>query len=151
MESSRIWSDTINQLGMISQNYFVMERQREEQDRQTQMNEQLDLLNWKLLQQQSELLEKQLQQTPVVPNSNPSAEEKQHQLKPSVVIFKSSPDGAEITVDGKFIGSSPSSIRLDLGDHQIVIEKPGYIAWKRTMTVKSGSNQTIDTTLEKAQ
>src|SRR5437016_591081 len=35
----------------------------------------------------------------------------------SVVDIKSTPDGAGITVDEKFMGSTPSSLRLTVGDH----------------------------------
>src|SRR5262245_44433314 len=47
---------------------------------------------------------------------------------------KSTPDGADITIDGKFVGNTPSSLRIVAGDHFIVIEKAGFKQWKRTMT-----------------
>ena len=37
----------------------------------------------------------------------------------SSVEVKSNPDGAEITVDGKYMGSTPSTLRLAPGDHKI--------------------------------
>jgi hypothetical protein len=37
----------------------------------------------------------------------------------STVDLKSTPDGAEITVDEKFMGSTPSSLRLAVGEHKI--------------------------------
>src|SRR6266478_7203412 len=36
----------------------------------------------------------------------------------STVDIKSTPDGAEITMDDKFMGSTPSSLRLAAGDHK---------------------------------
>lgn len=86
------------------------------------------------------------------------------QAEPATVIIKSTPDGAEITVDGKFVGSTPSTVRLAPGDHQIIVEKkgttvksfsggevsvPNYKIWKRALTVSSGNSITIDATLEK--
>jgi PEGA domain len=65
------------------------------------------------------------------------------------VAVKSEPDGADITADGKFVGSTPSTLRLAAGDHVIVIEKSGYKAWKRTMTIASGESPTISATLDK--
>jgi hypothetical protein len=67
----------------------------------------------------------------------------------STVVLKSTPDGADVTVDGKFMGSTPSTVRLAPGDHTIAIEKSGYKAWQRTMTVNPGGIVTVDATLEK--
>jgi hypothetical protein len=69
----------------------------------------------------------------------------------SAIIVKSTPDGAEISVDGKFMGSTQSTLRLAPGEHVIVIEKSGFKPWQRTMTVSSSDNITVDATLEKAQ
>ncbi len=69
--------------------------------------------------------------------------------EPSTVVVKSNPDGAEITVDGKYTGSTPSTLRLAPGDHTISVEKSGFKAWQRTMTVSAGGIVTIDATLEK--
>lgn len=67
----------------------------------------------------------------------------------SVVVVKSTPDGADITVDGKFTGNTPSTLRLPAGDHVITIEKSGFTKWERTVTLSVGGNITIDATLEK--
>jgi hypothetical protein len=67
----------------------------------------------------------------------------------SPVSIKSTPDGADITVDGKYVGSTPSVIRLTAGEHDIEIAKPGFKAWKRNMAVTAGGQVTIDATLEK--
>jgi len=53
----------------------------------------------------------------------------------SAVEIKSSPDGAEITVDDKFMGSTPSTLKLAPGDPKIKLEKSGFKAWERTLTV----------------
>ncbi len=67
----------------------------------------------------------------------------------STVDLKSTPDGAEITVDEKFMGSTPSSLRLTVGDHKIKLEKSGFKTWERTMTVSAGATATVNATLEK--
>jgi hypothetical protein len=69
----------------------------------------------------------------------------------ATVNVKSTPDGADITVDGKFAGNAPSTLRLPAGDHAILIEKSGMKPWQRTMTVSAGGNVTIDAKLEQAQ
>jgi hypothetical protein len=67
----------------------------------------------------------------------------------STVDIKSTPDGAEITEDEKFVGSTPSSLRLAAGDHKIKLEKSGFKTWERTLTVGVGATTTLDATLEK--
>src|SRR6266478_3611534 len=44
----------------------------------------------------------------------------------SSVDVKSSPDGAEITIDDKYMGSTPSTLKLTPGDHKIRLEKSGF-------------------------
>jgi PEGA domain len=68
--------------------------------------------------------------------------------EPSTVIVKSNPDGADIRVDGKYVGSTPSTLRLVPGDHSVVIEKSGYRQWQRTMSVSAGGIITVDAQLE---
>ena len=69
----------------------------------------------------------------------------------SSVTVKSTPQGADVTVDGKYVGSTPSTLKLAPGDHMISVEKPGFKSWRRTVTLASGSEITLDATLEKAQ
>jgi hypothetical protein len=67
----------------------------------------------------------------------------------ATVAIKSSPDGAEITINGKFVGTTPSSLKLKEGEHTIVIDKSGFKAWQRTMTVTAGGTSNLDVTLDK--
>jgi len=67
----------------------------------------------------------------------------------STLVIKSTPDGAEITIDGKFMGNTPSTLRLAPGDHKISIEKSGFKLWQRTMTVSPNGNITVEAALEK--
>jgi hypothetical protein len=69
----------------------------------------------------------------------------------STVEINSTPSGAEITVDEKFMGNTPSSLRLTAGEHKIKLEKSGFKTWERTLTVSSGATATIDPTLEKQE
>ena len=56
----------------------------------------------------------------------------------TLVDITSTPSGADIEIDGKFIGSTPSSIKLSTGDHEIVVKKDGFAVWDRKMSVPSG-------------
>jgi hypothetical protein len=65
--------------------------------------------------------------------------------------FSSTPNGAEITLDGKYVGSTPSAIQLSNGTHTVEISLPGFTVWKRDLTVASGSELTVNAILEKGQ
>ena len=67
----------------------------------------------------------------------------------SAVAIKSAPDGAEITIDGKLMGTTPSTIQLSPGDHIVVLEKSGFKTWQRTVTVNAGGSINLEANLEK--
>lgn len=69
----------------------------------------------------------------------------------AIVTVKSAPDGADITVDGKFSGSAPSALRLAAGDHIIKVAMKGFRVWERTITVTAGGVITINAVLEQEQ
>lgn len=79
----------------------------------------------------------------------PTPVESSAAMQPASVTVKSNPPGADINVDGKFMGDTPSTIQLAPGEHQISVEKEGLRPWQRTMTVSAGGSVTIDATLEK--
>jgi hypothetical protein len=66
----------------------------------------------------------------------------------SEIEIKSTPDSAEISVDEKYMGSTPSTLRLTAGEHKIKIEKPGFKPWEKVLTVNSGGSATVNATLE---
>ena len=63
--------------------------------------------------------------------------------------FSSTPPGAEITLDGKYVGSTPSKIELATGTHVVVFSMPGFGQWKRELTVLSGSELNVSAILQK--
>ncbi len=68
----------------------------------------------------------------------------------SSIAVTSDPEGAEITVDGKFVGSTPSTLSLKSGDYSISIAKSGYALWERKIALTAGGNITINANLEKS-
>jgi hypothetical protein len=91
-------------------------------------------------------------QSEPAPADNSQAESRA-QSEPAIqlasVIVKSTPPGADISVDGKYMGSTPSTIQLAAGEHYVLIEKEELRPWERTMTVTANGSSTIDATLEK--
>lgn len=67
----------------------------------------------------------------------------------SSVIVQSTPAGADINVDDKFLGTTPSTIQLTPGEHRIVIVKAGFKPWERTMTIRPNGSVNLDASLEK--
>ncbi len=65
--------------------------------------------------------------------------------------FTSEPAGAEVILDGRFIGSTPSAVSLDAGTHSVVISLPGFIPWNRDLLVSRESELTVNAVLQKAQ
>jgi len=63
--------------------------------------------------------------------------------------FTSTPAGAEITLDGNYVGSTPSEIGLSTGTHVVVLSMPGFAQWKRELTVVPGSELTVGAILQK--
>jgi hypothetical protein len=61
--------------------------------------------------------------------------------------FSSTPSGADVEVDGNFVGSTPSTVGVTAGSHQIVVKKTGFKPWQRKVDVSSGHVK-IDAELE---
>jgi hypothetical protein len=50
----------------------------------------------------------------------------------------STPSGADVELDGSFVGNTPSDIGVSPGDHTISVKKSGYKLWERKIKVSSG-------------
>jgi hypothetical protein len=50
----------------------------------------------------------------------------------------STPDSAEIEVDGEFVGNTPSVLELDPGEHNVTVRKTGYKAWEKNIKLTAG-------------
>lgn len=68
----------------------------------------------------------------------PAPEVSSESATPIKVSFTSTPPGADIEIDGSFVGNTPSSVELAVGDHSVVIKKAGYNPWERKLKVMSG-------------
>ncbi|HUX11246.1 MAG TPA: PEGA domain-containing protein [Terriglobia bacterium] len=65
------------------------------------------------------------------------------------VDFKSVPAGAAITVDGYFLGNTPTTAKLPLGKHLISITKWGYRSWEQELDVTGGKSLSVNPTMSK--
>jgi len=81
------------------------------------------------------------------PQAQPTTLKEQPQTGSVNVV--STPDGAEVSVDGSFVGNSPSTLKLTPGKHAINLASAGFKPWNRELTIVSGSEVKLNATLEK--
>jgi hypothetical protein len=62
--------------------------------------------------------------------------------------FSSTPPGADITIDGSYVGDTPSEISLTTGKHVVVIAKIGFGEWRRELTVSPDSAVNVTANLQ---
>jgi len=67
----------------------------------------------------------------------------------ATLAIGSNPSGADIEVDGGFVGNTPSTVSLAAGSHQIVVKKKGFSDWTKTLNV-TGGNINLTADLEQA-
>lgn len=67
-------------------------------------------------------------------NASPAAAPAQASL-----AIDSTPSGADIEIDGSFVGNTPSTIEVKPGSHQINVKKKGFVTWTRTLNVTGGT------------
>jgi hypothetical protein len=63
--------------------------------------------------------------------------------------IESTPPGADIEVDGNFVGSTPSEVQVTEGDHNVVVKKSGFKNWERNLKSSAGSSVSLSAELEK--
>jgi hypothetical protein len=63
------------------------------------------------------------------------------------LTVESSVAGADIEVDGAFMGNTPSTLSVMPGKHTIAVKKKGYAVWSRSINV-SGSGVRLNADLE---
>jgi hypothetical protein len=66
-------------------------------------------------------------QAVVAPNSQASVE------------IDSTPSGADIEIDGGFVGNTPSTLSLAPGSHSVSVKKKGFAPWTKTLNVTGGT------------
>jgi len=65
----------------------------------------------------------------------------------SKIAVSSIPANADITLDGSFVGNTPSEIEVAPGDHTLTLSKSGFKVWERKVKA-TGGNVNINAELE---
>jgi hypothetical protein len=71
------------------------------------------------------------------------SEESEAQQQIGSVTVASDPPGADIYVDGKFVGLTTSTIRLASGPHRVEVKSEGKHGWERDLEVLKDSQLTL--------
>jgi hypothetical protein len=67
----------------------------------------------------------------------------------TILDISSEPTGAEIFINGVFNSSTPSKLKLGVGEYTIKVSRPGFKDWERRILVEAGSSKTLNAILEK--
>jgi hypothetical protein len=68
---------------------------------------------------------------------------------PAKVVVRSEPDGADVYVDGSFVGNTPMTLELPAGNYKVSARLPGFAEWVRDLRVLPGSEVNVRARLEK--
>lgn len=66
----------------------------------------------------------------------------------ATVRITSEPEGAEIELNGAFIGSTPATLQLPAGQQNLTLRK-GALLWRRAIQIQPGSNVNINAELSR--
>jgi hypothetical protein len=70
-------------------------------------------------------------------------------LSTGTLEVHSTPEGAEVYVDGAFIGNAPATLKLSPGQHTIRVTQSGFKDWSRDISVQAGSEAHLSASLDK--
>jgi hypothetical protein len=69
-------------------------------------------------------------------------------IKDGRLAVNSTPAGASVRIDGNDLGVTPVSAHtLPAGNHDVVVDKPGYVPVKKTEQLRARATETLNTTL----
>ena len=71
------------------------------------------------------------------------------QISPGLGVTEitSDPDGAEIFLDDKFIGTTPATLHLTEGAHTLILKSEGHANWIRSINILKESTVTVKAAL----
>ncbi len=65
------------------------------------------------------------------------------------VNVSSVPSGADVLVDGQFVGNCPAALKLTPGKHTVTVRMNSYKDWSRDINVEAGSQVQLNASLDK--
>jgi len=71
--------------------------------------------------------------------AKPPAAETTGDVLKTVLQISSTPDGAQVQIDGAAAGSTPLNVTLMAGKHEISIKKAGYSDWSNSVNTSGGT------------
>jgi hypothetical protein len=81
--------------------------------------------------------------------SAPASSDENASSSPAKLQLESLPSGADIEIDGGFVGNTPSDLQVTAGVHTIVVKKGGFNDWTRKLRISGGSSVHLNPELEK--
>jgi hypothetical protein len=84
------------------------------------------------------------------PPSAPSAPALPFAATQASLSIESTPSGADIEIDGAFVGNTPSTVNVGPGSHQVAVKKKGFADWTKALNVTGGTVQ-LNAELEQEQ
>lgn len=76
--------------------------------------------------------------TPAAPLETDDSASSRDTMEAALVDVSSTPAGADVDVDGRLFGRTPSTIILSPRSHEIAIKKSGFIVWRKKFKLSSG-------------
>jgi hypothetical protein len=67
------------------------------------------------------------------------------------LLIESAPAGADVELDGKFVGNTPMTLHLKPGDYTVDVKKEGFQPWSRKVAALSANELRIAAELKKQQ
>jgi PEGA domain len=64
-----------------------------------------------------------------------------------VTEITSDPNGAEIFLDDKFVGTCPTTLRIAEGTHTLILKSAHHSDWSRSISILRDSTVTVKATL----
>lgn len=83
--------------------------------------------------------------TPATPRKVDDSASSSGTTEAALVDVSSTPTGADVDVDGSLYGTTPSTLILSPGSHEIAIKKSGFMVWRKKFKLSSGhSNVNVE-------
>lgn len=84
---------------------------------------------------------------PCTPNTNHNEQSVAVKSTKASLQITSTPEGAEVIINGKTVGITPISLEVDRGEKTIVLRKSGFKKWEKFVRLAPGESLILDASL----